>query len=138
MARSCFGAAWCKPRGGYVINSLASGRRLALRIIRLQLAVAVLVGLFFLAFGRPEAVAATAGAALTAVGTALVAVRFFASISSPGVLLGRLMIGMVTKWAVLVLGLFLVLVKFKLPPLAAVAGLMAGLVVNLFALRFKG
>src|SRR5690606_809918 len=36
----------------YVLNSLASGRRLALRIILLQLAVALLAGLVFLALGH--------------------------------------------------------------------------------------
>ena len=47
-----------------MLNSLASGRRLALRIILLQLAVALLAGLVFLALGRREAVSAAAGAAL--------------------------------------------------------------------------
>ena len=64
-------------RRRYVLNSLASGRRLALRIMLLQLAVALLAGLVFLTLGRREAVSAAAGAAVVALGTALLSVRFF-------------------------------------------------------------
>jgi hypothetical protein len=31
-----------------------------------------------------------------------------------------------------------ILIQFKLPPLAAITGLVAAYVVNLFAFRFKG
>ena len=41
-------------RRRYVLNSLASGRRLALRIILLQLAVALLAGLVFLTLGAAK------------------------------------------------------------------------------------
>jgi hypothetical protein len=121
-----------------VLNSLASGRRLALRMVMLQLATAAVIGLAFLAQGRREAVAAAAGAALAALGTALLSARAFAGVSGAGLALGRLLAGMVLRWIVLVGGLVLILGQFKLPPLAAIAGLVAGYATNLLAFRFKG
>ena len=121
-----------------MLNSLASGRRLALRIVLLQFAVALLVGLAFLTLGRREAVSGAAGAVIVALGTALMSARFFSEISGAGVVLGRLLMGVVLKWIVIVGGLAAILVKFKLPPLAAITGLVAAYVVNLFAFRFKG
>ena len=121
-----------------MLNSLASGRRLALRITLLQLAVAALAGLGFLALGRREAVSAAAGAAVVALGTALLSMRLFSGLSGAGVVLSRLMTGMVLRWAVIVGGLLVILVEYKLPPLAAISGLVAALAVYWLAFRFKG
>ncbi|RAN75346.1 hypothetical protein B5P43_27395 [Bacillus sp. SRB_336] len=123
-----------------MLNSLASGRRLALRIMLLQLAVAALAGLVFLTLGRrDEAMAATAGAVVVALGTALLSARFFSGLSSSaGMALGRLLTGMFLKWIVIVGGLFMILFQFKLPPLAAITGLVAAYAVYLVAFRFKG
>jgi F0F1-type ATP synthase assembly protein I len=121
-----------------VLNSLASGRRLALRIVMCQLAVAMLVGLVFLTQGRREAMAAVAGAIIVAIGTALLSARAFAGLHGAGMALGRLLAGMILKWIVIVGGLIVILIQFKLPPLAAIAGLVAAYAVNLLAFRFKG
>ncbi|MFC5436703.1 hypothetical protein ACFPME_09045 [Rhodanobacter umsongensis] len=122
-----------------MLNSLASGRRLALRIMLLQLAVAALAGLVFLALGRREAISAAAGAVIVALGTALLSARFFSGLSSSaGMALGRLLTGMFLKWIVIVGGLFVILFQFKLPPLAAITGLVAAYAVYLLAFRFKG
>ncbi len=123
-----------------MLNSLASGRRLALRIMLLQLAVAALAGLVFLTLGRrDEAMAATAGAVVVALGTALLSARFFSGLSSSaGMALGRLLTGMFLKSIVIVGGLFMILFQFKLPPLAAITGLVAAYAVYLLAFRFKG
>lgn len=123
-----------------MLNSLASGRRLALRIMLLQLAVAALAGLVFLTLGRrDEAISATAGAVVVALGTALLSARFFSGLSSSaGMALGRLLTGMLLKWVVIVGGLFVILFQFKLPPPAAIAGLVAASAVYLLAFRFKG
>jgi hypothetical protein len=125
-------------RRRYVLNSLASGRRLALRIILLQLAVALLAGLVFLALGRREAVSAAAGAALVALGTALMSTRFFSGLGGAGLALSRLLTGMFLKWIVIVGGLIVILFQYKLPPLAAITGLVAAYAVYLLAFRFKG
>lgn len=121
-----------------MLNSLASGRRLALRTVLLQLAVAVLAGLVFLALGRREALSAAMSAAFVALGTALLSVRFFSGLNGAGMALSRLLTGMLLKWLVIIGGLMVILVQYKLPPLAAILGLVAAFAVNLFAFRFKG
>jgi type IV secretory pathway TrbL component len=121
-----------------VLNSLASGRRLALRIVLLQLAVAVIVGLAFLTQGLRDAIAAAAGAAIVALGTALLAARAFAGLGSGGVTVGRMLTGMVLKWIAIGGGLIMIMGQFKLPPLAAITGLVAAYAINLLAFRFKG
>ncbi len=121
-----------------MLNSLASGRRLALRIVMWQLAVAALAGLVFLVQGVREAMAATAGALIVALGNALFSARAFAGWYGAGMALGRLMTGMMLKWVVIIGGMVMILAQMKLPPLAAIAGLMAAYAVNLLAFRFKG
>ena len=125
-------------RRRYVLNSLASGRRLALRIMLLQLAVALLAGLVFLTLGRREAVSAAAGAAVVALGTALLSARFFSGVSGAGQAFSRLLTGMLLKWIVIVGGLVVILFHYKLPPLAAITGLVMAYAVYLLAFRFKG
>ncbi|WP_426687354.1 hypothetical protein [Rhodanobacter ginsengiterrae] len=139
VARSCIGAACCRPRGeATLLNSLASGRHIALRIVLLQLLVALLVGLVFLALGPREAVSAAAGATMVALGTALMSARFFSGVTGAGQALGRLLTGVLLKWIVIVGGLIVILFQLKLPPLAAITGLAAAYAVYLLAFRFKG
>ncbi|WP_266169163.1 hypothetical protein [Dyella subtropica] len=121
-----------------MLNSLASGRRLALRIIVLQLIVAVLVGLVFLMQGLREALAAAAGAAIVALGTALLAARTFSGLGGGGMTMGHVLSGMVLKWIAIGGGLVMILGQYKLPPLAALTGLVAAYAINLLAFRFKG
>jgi hypothetical protein len=109
-----------------------------LRIVLLQLAVALLTGLGFLALGHREAVAAAAGATMVALGTALMSARFFSRLGGAGLALSRLLTGMFLKWIVIVGGLVVILFQFKLPPLAAITGLAAAYAVYLLAFRFKG
>lgn len=121
-----------------MLNSLASGRRLALRIVLLQLLVAALVGLAFLTQGVRDAVAASAGATIVALGTALLAARTFSGLGGGGMTMGRMLSGMVLKWIVIGGGLIMILGQYKLPPLAAITGLVAAYAINLLAFRFKG
>ncbi|TPG06526.1 hypothetical protein EAH75_17210 [Rhodanobacter glycinis] len=104
----------------------------------LQLAVAMLAGLAFLVLGRREAMSAAAGAVIVALGTALLSARFFSGLSGAGMALSRLLTGMILKWIVIVGGLIMILFQFKLPPLAAITGLVAAYAVYLLAFRFKG
>jgi ATP synthase protein I len=121
-----------------VLNSLASGRRLALRLLLWQLFVALIVGLAFSVHGFRWALGAAAGAAIVALGNAVLAARVFRGLAPAGLVFGRLVAGVILKWVVVVGGLIAILVKYKLPPLAAITGLGAALAVNLLALRFKG
>ena len=121
-----------------MLNSLASGRRLALHIVMWQLVVTVLVGLIFLMQGRREAVAAAAGALVVALGNALLGARAFAGMHGAGMALGRLLMSMILKWIAVIGGMGVILIKLKLPPLAAITGLAAAYAVHLLAFRFKG
>ena len=105
----------------------------------LQLAVALLVGLVFLVLGRSRGdSAAAAGAVWWPWAPRCLSARAFGGLGGAGVALGRLLSGMILKWVVILGGLVVILVQFKLPPLAAIAGLMAAYAVNLLAFRFKG
>ena len=121
-----------------MLNSLASGRRLALRIVMLQLVAAAIVGLAFLTQGFRDAIAGAAGAALVAQGTALLAARTFAGLGGGGMTMGRMVSGMVLKWMAIAGGLVVILGQYKLPPLAAITGLVAAYAINLVPFRFKG
>ena len=125
-------------RGPYLLNSLASGRRLALRVVFWQLGAGALTGIFFLVLGWREALAAFLGAGIVAAGTALLSLRAFALLGSGEMALARLLAGVILKWMTIAGGLMLVLVQFKLPPLATITGLVAAYAVNLLAFRFKG
>ncbi|GAB2571616.1 ATP synthase subunit I [Dyella jejuensis] len=121
-----------------MLNSLASGRRLALQLLLWQLFAALIVGLVFAMLGRREAIAAAAGATIVALGTALMSARVFGQPSGAGMALGRLLTGMILKWMVIIGGMIAIMVQYKLPPLAAITGLVAAYAVNLLAFRFKG
>lgn len=121
-----------------MLNSLASGRSIALRMVAVQVGAAAVVGLVFLLRGPADGLAAALGALVVAMGTALFALRAFASLGGGGMALGRLLSGMVLKWMVTLGGLFIILVQYKLPPLAAITGLAVAYAVNLLAFRFKG
>jgi hypothetical protein len=46
--------------------------------------------------------------------------------------------GLILKWIVIFGGLIAILGQWKLPPLAAITGLVAAYAINLLAFRFKG
>ena len=122
-----------------MLNSLGAGRRLALRTVLLQLAVSALVGVVFLLLeGHRAAVSATAGGFTVALGSALMSVQAFGRLVGGAAAFFRLLLGLLLKWAVVVGGLGLILFKYKLPPLAAVTGLVAAYAVYLAAFRLKG
>jgi ATP synthase protein I len=121
-----------------VLNSIASGRRLALRLLLWQLVAAIVVGLAFSVRGFRWAIAGVTGAAIVAVGNALLSTRLFSQVSGAGMALARLLTGMILKWMVIVGGMIIVMFQYKLPPLAAITGLVAAYAINLLAFRFKG
>lgn len=121
-----------------MLNSPASGRRLALRIAAMQLVAALLAAMACAPFGRRAALAALLMAGSVAVGTALAAMRTFAGVVGGGMALARLLSGMALKWITVIVGVIVIMVQWKLPPLAAITGLAAAYAVNLLAFRFKG
>lgn len=121
-----------------MLNSLAAGRHLAMRVVITQLAVAVVAGLAFCLQGRAAGLAAFAGALIVAFATALLAARAFSALGGAGATFMRFLVGMILRWIILIGGLLLILVQWKLPPLPALVGLVAAYSVNVFAFRFKG
>ncbi|MDY1548922.1 ATP synthase subunit I [Luteibacter sahnii] len=121
-----------------MLNSLAAGRHLAKRIVIAQLVVAVVAGLAFTLQGRSAGLAAFGGALIVAIATALLAARAFGALGGAGATFARFLVGMILRWIILIGGLALILVQWNLPPLPALAGLVAGYAVNVFAFRFKG
>lgn len=118
-------------------NSLAAGRRLASHVVLAQTAAATIVGLLFLLGGKTPAVAAFGGGLVVAVGNALLALRVFKpSLAGGGVTARRFALGTLLKWLVVLGGLFLILVRLRLPLLPTLAGVGAATVVNWLALRF--
>lgn len=119
-------------------NSIAAGRRLAAHLIAAQAIAAVIVGLLFLLRSMPSATAAWCGGAVAVIGTALLALRVFAPpLAGARATLGRFVVGMALKWMVVLGGLFMILVRWGLPPLPALAGFGAAFAANVLALWFE-
>lgn len=121
-----------------MFNSLLFGRRLALRAVTWQALAGLVVGAAFLFVGRREALAAAGGGFTLALGTALLSAQVFGRLVGGMAAFVRLLLGMALKWMVVVGGLAVILVQYKLPPLAAVTGLVAAYAVYPLAFRFKG
>lgn len=138
MVRGAIGAAWYEAAEGCVLNSLASGRRIALHIVVLQLAVALLAGLAFALYSPRAGLAAALAALLVALGTWLMSARVFSGLYGAPMVLARLVAGVMLKWFVVLGGMGVILFQYRLPPLAAVTGLMAACAGHWLAIRFKG
>ncbi len=107
-------------------------------MILAQTALAVLVGLVFLIRDVPSAIAAVAAGLTATAGTAMLALRVFASApAGPGAMVARFAVGTMLKWVVVIVGLYLILGYWKLPALPAFVGLIATLLVNFAALKFE-
>lgn len=118
-------------------NSLAAGRRLAIQVVLAQAATAIIVGLLFLVRGAASALGAFGGGGMVAIGTALLAIRVFKPPLARGaVTMRRFALGTLLKWLVVLGGLFLILVRLRLPPVPVVVGAGAAMMVNWLVLRF--
>lgn len=117
-------------------NSIAAGRRLAIRVVCAQFGVTALVAAGFLLQGWRSGLAVLTGGTVVAVGTALLALQLFLrGPASAGTVLARLLVGSVLKWGVIALGLYLALVKAGLPGLPVMIGVIAALVPQLLGLH---
>lgn len=93
----------------------------------------------FLIQDRRAALAAGLGGGLIVLGTALMALHVFAGGRRVGAAsaLVDMIVGMVLKWAVVIVGLYVLLARWQMPGLAVLAGMATAMAVNLMALRFK-
>jgi len=117
---------------------MAANRRLALRAIAIQAAVAILVAIAFLAQGDKAAIAAGVGGGAVVLGSIFLAWRSLsASAPSAGMAFAALLVGIVMKWVVVLGALYLALARFGLPPLPLLAGLVSTTAAFLLIGKFK-
>ena len=103
------------------------------------IAVSGLVALGFLALDGRHALAAAIGGAAMAAGNALsIALAFGGGIRRAPVAFGRLLLGVMGKWMVVLAVFALALAAWRLPPLPLLAGLAAGTLGYLLALNRTG
>jgi ATP synthase protein I len=122
----------CSPAGIAILkpnpmrNSIAHGRRNAVRIVFFQLGVAGLVGLGFCLRDWPSGMAAWYGGGVVALGSALFAWRLYADGIAPTRRIARAVYAAeVLKWVWLVLALYLGLAVFKFVALPLIVGVIA-------------
>ena len=114
-------------------NSMAAGRRLALRAVTLQAAVAAVVALAFLLEGSASALAAGMGGGAVVAGSAVYALRTFAGgPAGAGMALARLLVGLLLKWGVVLGTLLIALAWLRLPPMPLLVGAVATTLAFLF------
>nr|WP_244755795.1 hypothetical protein [Pseudoxanthomonas helianthi] len=112
------------------MNSVAAGRRLALRAVGCQLVAVMLVALAFLLQGPGAALAAAIGGSGVALGNALAAqVALGGGVVVAGAAFARLLAATLLKWLVAITVLAIALAVWRLAPLPMLAGFAAALVV---------
>ncbi|WP_454828556.1 hypothetical protein [Pseudoxanthomonas wuyuanensis] len=117
-----------------MLNSVAVGRRLALRAAAYQLLAVGLVAALFLLRGLPQALAAALGGlAMLAGGLAAARLALGGGVIPAGAAMLRLLAGMILKWAVVFAVLLVGLGAWKLPPLPLMTGLLTGLAAQVLA-----
>ena len=119
-------------------NSIAAGRRLALRVVSAQVGATLLVAAGFSLAGWRSTLGVLAGGGVVALGTAVLALRMFASgPTGAGATLARLIAGNLLKWIVVGAGLYLILAKAGLPGLPVLAGVLVTALISPFAAALK-
>ena len=121
-----------------MFNSLADNRRLAFRLVAVQVAVAALVTAGFALRGGPSALAAGLGGGAVALGSAALAWRsLFGPAMSAGTALARMVSGLLLKWFVVLGTAYVVLTRLGLPPLPLLAGMAATMFASFLTQGFQ-
>lgn len=112
-------------------NSLADGHRFARKAVLVQLGAGSLAAIATgLVWGVGHAAAVFTGAAAAALGTmGLARVALGGGVQPARVVYLRLLAGMLLKWLLVALMIYLALVRGKFPPLATLSGLVLALLV---------
>ena len=114
-----------------MFNSLTANRRLAFRMVAVQAAVALLVGLVFLFQDVRAALAAGVGGLAVASGSLVLAWRSMTGpATTAGLALARIVSGLVLKWIVVLGMLYVSLAQWNLPPLPLLCGLVAAMAAS--------
>lgn len=112
-------------------HSLAVGRRLARKAAMFQLAAGVGVAMVAgLGWGMPQAAGAFTGAAAAAAGTfGMARLALGGGIQPARVIYLRMLAGMLVKWLLVGVLLYLAIARARFPPLAVLAGLVFAMLV---------
>ncbi len=121
-----------------MLNSLAAGRRSALRAVACQAVVGVLVSLAFLVQGPQSAASAGIAGGALALGSAFAAVMALGGVVYAPVAFARLLLGMLVKWCVVIAAFVVALGIWRLPPLPMLVGLAAGMLAYTWAINWLG
>lgn len=117
-------------------DPVALGRRSAHRALALEASVATLVALAFLVQGPQQALAAAVGGGAMILGNALAAsVALGGGIQPARAAFARLLLGTVGKWAVVMGVLAIAFGMWRISPLPALVGVVAGLLAYLLGLN---
>lgn len=118
-----------------MLTSVAAGRRLAQRAIVWQAVAVALVALALLVLGVPWSLGALAGGGAVAAGGWLSSVIALGGGVNPAAgALARMLVGVLAKWAVVLVVLALAVGVGGLPPVAALVGVVAALVMQMLAM----
>jgi hypothetical protein len=121
-----------------VFNSLADNRRLAFRLVAVQVAVAMLAAAGFALRDAPSALAAGFGGGAVAAGSAALAWRsLFGPAMSAGTALSRMVSGLLLKWFVVLGAVYVALARLGLPPLPLLAGMAATMFASFLTQGFQ-
>ena len=117
-------------------NSIAAGRRLALRVVGAQALVTIVVAAGFLVRDWQSSLGVLSGGFTVTLATGILALRVFAAPpAAAGVVMARFIVGIVLKWGVIALGLYVAMVKAGLPGFAVMIGVIAALVPQMLGLH---
>jgi ATP synthase protein I len=117
-------------------NSIAAGRRLALRVVGAQTLVTIVVAAGFLLQGWQSSLGVLSGGFTVTLATAILALRVFAAPpAAAGVVMARFIVGNLLKWGVIALGLYVAMVKAGLPGFAVMIGVVAALLPQMLGLH---
>ncbi|MGJ7903468.1 hypothetical protein [Lysobacter sp. 1R34A] len=119
-------------------DPLSAGRRLASRAIAWQFGAMALAALAFYPLGASHALAAAVGGGATVAGS-LVAARMAlgGGVQPAGMVVGRLLAGVIFKWVVVLAVLGLGMAWWRLPPLPMLVGLLAATLAFVLANLLK-
>lgn len=119
-------------------NSLATGWRVALLTVLLQLAATAVVALLLIGGGATMAYGALAGGIVIASGNLLFAWRLLGRRVKPaGGVLGAALLGQLLRWIWIGGGLLLAMSSARFAPIGVLAGAAAALLSQLGGLLFK-
>ncbi|MGO1070220.1 hypothetical protein [Lysobacter sp. CA199] len=119
-------------------DPMSAGRRLASRAIAWQAGATALTALAFLSFGANFALAAAVGGGAAVAGS-LVAARMAlgGGVQPAGAAVGRLLAGVIFKWVAVLMVFGLGMVRWHLPPLPMLVGLLAATLAFVLANLLK-